>query len=148
MKKFLKALVIILIITIIIAVCLWMYCYFTGMNIATLFSKKSNITSNTNLVIDNDIENDIQNAEISAIFNLSNYPKIDGSTATIPLSKAFKKAFTGDSTATVTHNTTHNAYVNLINGDTDLILVTEPSAEEKELADSKNFELEVTPSSK
>lgn len=139
MKKFVKVLLIVLIVVSIIATCLWMYCYFTDTSFTYLFSQKiSNNSINTE-------QNYTQDSTISVIFNTDNYPRIDGSTATIPLATAYKRAFTGDNTATVKHNTTHNAYVNLINGDTDLILVTEPSTEEKDLAKSKNFDLEVTP---
>lgn len=81
------------------------------------------------------------------IFTLENYPRIDGSTATLPLAEAFKSAFTGTEKdkVDVTHTKTHNAYVNLINGDTDLILVTYPSEEEQKLAKDSGVELEIVP---
>lgn len=81
------------------------------------------------------------------IFTLENYPKIDGSTATIPLAEAFKANFTGTdiNEVEVKHNKTHEAYVNLINGDADLILVTYPSEDEQELAKENNVELEIVP---
>ena len=81
------------------------------------------------------------------IFSLENYPKIDGSTATTPLAEAFKANFTGTdiNEVEVTHNKTHEAYVNLINGDVDLILVTYPSEEEQKLAKENNVELEIVP---
>ena len=64
------------------------------------------------------------------IFTMENYPKIDGSTATLPLAQAYKSAFTGTNieNVDVTHSKTHNAYVNLINKKSDLILVTHPLA--------------------
>lgn len=81
------------------------------------------------------------------IFSMENYPKIDGSTATLPLAEAFKSNFTKTDIkeVNVTHSKTHNAYVNLINGDTDLILVTYPSEDEQELAKEKGVELEIVP---
>lgn len=81
------------------------------------------------------------------IFNIENYPKIDGSTATIPLAEAFKANFTGTdiNQIDVEHTKTHNSYVNLINGNTDLILATYPSEEELKLAEEKNVELEIVP---
>lgn len=87
----------------------------------------------------------IQNQE--KIFSEKDYPRIDGSTATLPLAEAFKANFTGTdiNEVEVTHNKTHNAYVNLINGDTDLILVTYPSEDEQKLAEEKNVELEIVP---
>lgn len=85
--------------------------------------------------------------EREALFTEENYPVIDGSTATIPLSEAFKAEFLGKDIkdVTVNHNKTHSAYVNLINGEADLILVTYPSEDELKLAKDKNVELEVIP---
>ncbi len=82
-----------------------------------------------------------------AIFTEENYPVIDGSTATIPLSEAFKAEFLGKDIkdVTVKHNKTHSAYENLINGNADLILVTYPSEDEFKLAKDNNVELEIIP---
>ena len=87
----------------------------------------------------------LQNQE--RIFSVEDYPKIDGSTATLPLAEAFKANFTGTDIkdVDVTHSKTHNEYVNLINGKSDLILVTYPSEDEKKLAKEKNVELEIVP---
>ena len=86
---------------------------------------------------------------ISPRFTKDNYPKVDGSTATIPLSEniAMKLlSLTGEQgKAFIKHNTTHNAYVNLIDGKADIIFVTEPSTEELELAKKSGIELEVVP---
>ena len=78
---------------------------------------------------------------------IQNHPKIDGSTVTLPLAEAFKANFTGTDIkdVDVSHSKTHNAYVKLINGDTDLILVTAPSEDEKKLAKEKGVELEIVP---
>ena len=85
--------------------------------------------------------------ETNAIFTLENYPRIDGSTSTLPLAEAFKANFTGTNIdeVEVNHSRTHNAYVNLINGDTDLILVTYPSEDEQKLAEENGIELEIVP---
>ncbi len=85
--------------------------------------------------------------EREAIFTEENYPRIDGSTATIPLSEAFKAEFLGIplEEAEVNHNTTHYAYLNLISGDADLILVTYPSDEELEMAENAGIDLEIIP---
>ena len=81
------------------------------------------------------------------IFTMENYPKIDGSTATLPLAQAYKSAFTGTDieNVDVTHSKTHNAYVNLINKKSDLILVTYPSEDEQKLAKDAGVELEIVP---
>ena len=85
--------------------------------------------------------------DTDAIFTLENYPRIDGSTATLPLAEALKANFTGTDLEEigVEHSRTHNAYVNLINGDTDLILVTYPSEDEQKLAEENGVELEIVP---
>jgi phosphate transport system substrate-binding protein len=98
-----------------------------------------------------------------------NYPRVDGSTSAYPLEMriacellAFKcewvewfdgtqmlvpdTANSGREFPTIQHNGTHAAYVNLINGDADLILVARsPSPDELDLADSKRVELDVRP---
>ncbi|MGN1298520.1 MAG: PstS family phosphate ABC transporter substrate-binding protein [Candidatus Scatovivens sp.] len=126
MKKFLKILLVLVIMVLIILGCIWAYNYFT--------KEKTEI-----------IEENEKTYLTEAIFDVENYPRIDGSTATIPLSNAFKKAFTADTEAEVKHNTTHNAYVNLIEGNADIILVTYPSEEEFELAKKAGIELEIIP---
>lgn len=85
--------------------------------------------------------------EREALFTEENYPVIDGSTATIPLSEAFKAEFLGKNVkdVTVTHNKTHYAYENLIDGRADLILVTYPSEDEFNYAKKNNVELEIIP---
>lgn len=85
------------------------------------------------------------NNEISTaiLFNSSNYPKVDGSTATIPLSEAFRSNFTGTK-AEVKHSKTHQAYEKLIDGECDLILVVEPSEDEIKYAKESGVELEYT----
>jgi phosphate transport system substrate-binding protein len=82
-------------------------------------------------------------------FTKDSYPRVDGSTATIPLSEniaAKLLSLTPDEgKAFIKHNTTHNAYVNLLDGKADIIFVTEPSTEELQLAKKSNVELEVVP---
>ena len=99
----------------------------------------------TKPIIDPEEKKNMQNQE--KVFSVENYPRIDGSTATLPLAEAFKANFTDTDIkdVEVTHSKTHNAYVNLINGDTDLILVTYPSEDEQKLAQEKNVELEIVP---
>lgn len=76
-----------------------------------------------------------------------NLPRLDASLATQPLMDEFVKYFAGkDSLSSVKENytNTHPAYVELIDGKKDLIVVTEPSEEELKLASDKNVLLEVT----
>lgn len=90
-----------------------------------------------------------QNGGISLHLDVKDYPKVDGSTATIPLSEAFGAAVMGlpleESRQYIIHNTTHNAYLNLIDGKADIIFVTSPSEEELAYADQGGVKMEVVP---
>lgn len=81
------------------------------------------------------------------LYTMATFPKIDASLATQPLTDAIIANFTGlDKNKIVTnYSNTHPAYVKLINDEVDLIVVTEPSKEELELAKQKGVELEVIP---
>ena len=129
-KRIINILLVIIVI-LVLAACVLGYIYFTK--------------EKTKPIIDPEEKKAIQNQE--KIFLLENYPKIDGSTVTLPLAEAFKANFTGTDIkdVNVSHSKTHNAYVNLINGDTDLILVTAPSEDEKKLAKEKGVEFEIVP---
>lgn len=77
------------------------------------------------------------------------YPRVDGSTATIPLSEGFYARVTGCSAEqaalNIKHNMTHEAYVNLIDGNCDIIFVTSPSEEELKYAKEQGVSLKVVP---
>lgn len=77
------------------------------------------------------------------------WPRIDGSTATIPLSEALVMYYTGiDAQAaaeTMQHHTTPNAYENLIEKRVDLIFVTAPAEEDLKMAEEHGVTLEVIP---
>ena len=94
----------------------------------------------------NDVEI-IEPQKEELLFSEEDYPRIDGSTVTLPLAEAFKAEFTGTDVkdVEVEHTKTQNAYINLINRETDLILVTYPSEVEQKLADSQGVELEIVP---
>lgn len=87
--------------------------------------------------------------QTSPNFTKDSYPRVDGSTATIPLSENLvtNLLFMSPEEAKnfIKHNTTHNAYENLIDGKVDIIFVTEPSAEEMSMADARGIEFEVVP---
>ena len=80
-------------------------------------------------------------------FTAGTYPRVDGSTVTQPLGLAFQRAFTGEDVpdSAVVFSTTDKAYQNLIDGTTDLILVTSPSPDELNRAAAAGVELEVIP---
>lgn len=76
------------------------------------------------------------------IFSKEDYPVVDGSTATKPLAKAFEENFTGSEDVEIKHSKTHEAYLNLVDGNADLILVVEPSEDDKKYAKEHNVELQ------
>lgn len=82
-------------------------------------------------------------------FTLQSYPKVDGSTVTIPLSEAIMAQLTQQSLDTVRpyilHTKTHQAYLNLIDKKADLIFVTYPSIDEQTYAHEKQIKLEIVP---
>jgi len=77
------------------------------------------------------------------------FPRVDGSTVTIPLSVAVRAVLTNQTIEEVKpyvlHTKTHQAYVNLVNKTVDLIYVTSPSKEELANAASAKMELEIIP---
>lgn len=81
-------------------------------------------------------------------FTFETYPKIDGATAAIPLGQLLMWELTDATVAKakerVQFNKSHQAYVNLINKEVDLIFVSGPSEQELEFAAAKNVELNLT----
>lgn len=86
-----------------------------------------------------------------SLFDKYDIRHIDGSTATIPITaelcRQFCDASDKDLPFYIDHNTTGDAYENLILGkkDKSIIIVTEPSDQELALAAENGVELEVTP---
>ena len=74
-------------------------------------------------------------------------PRVDASLATQPLMNDLVEYLAGNDALKVVkenYTNTHPGYVKLVNGETDLLIVTEPSKEELELAKKAKVELEVT----
>lgn len=135
MKKFLSICGTILLMVIIVFLCIRAYDY-----VIKLEDEQNQTSKELN-------QEEIESISAEPIFTLENYPKVDASLATQPLTDAFIENFTGTlpSEEELNYSNTHPAYVKLINGETDLIVVTEPSKEELELAKQKGVELEVIP---
>jgi ABC-type phosphate transport system, periplasmic component len=91
----------------------------------------------------------VQADERALHLEVKDYPKVDGSTATIPLSEAVGAAVMGmsveDARQYILHNTTHNAYLNLVDRKADIIFVTAPSQEELDYAKNSGVKLEIVP---
>lgn len=131
MKKGISNITFVVIILVVIALCVTMYFV-----VDKFLIKENNVTD--------DIQNNIST---EPLYTMENFPKIDASLATQPLTDAIISNFTSlDKSKIVTnYSNTHPAYVKLINDEVDLIVVTEPSKEELELAKEKGIELEVIP---
>lgn len=130
MKKIMPILMPIIIMILVAAICVSLYYFFTHEGAPKKEEK----------VIEKVISDE-------PLFSYENYPRVDASLATQPLTNAFIKDFVGENVEVdnIEYSNTHPAYVKLINGETDLIVVTEPSEEELKLAEEKGVELEVIP---
>ncbi|MDO4356323.1 MAG: substrate-binding domain-containing protein [Clostridia bacterium] len=88
-------------------------------------------------------------AEGAPQFTVDEYPVVDGSTATLPLSYALMQASTGctleDAQRHITHTRTTESFSALINGSADLLIVYEPEASAYEYAEQEGVSLLQTP---
>lgn len=145
-KKVVGILAVILFLVILACICFTAYNYFTKDN-----ENESNQGAS---------ENNTNESEdlYSALFTKENFPKMDASLATQPLTDAFYQNFLGLTPADdgyEGYTNTHWGYERLITGhttfkdqeyaDRDIIVVTYPSEEEQKLAEDNNVELDITP---
>ena len=136
-----KVLVVVACMILVALCCVGAYCLLTD-------NETPNINVNDgNMIVNNNNEEEFAIGQREALYTEEDFPIVDGSTATIPLSEAFRAEFLGKNLneVSVTHSKTHYAYENLINGKADLILVTYPSADEFKMAEDNDVELEVIP---
>lgn len=77
------------------------------------------------------------------------YPRVDGSTANMPMMAQIRSSYLGEDLTEAENNTevttTDYAWRNLLEGNADLLLVYEPSSETKKIIDSSNVKLRITP---
>jgi phosphate transport system substrate-binding protein len=77
------------------------------------------------------------------------FPRLDGSTSTIPLGEAIAAIMTGKDRAACKQYAkftgTNEAYINLVNGDTDILVVYEMPDEAAAYIQEKGAELEIAP---
>ena len=79
------------------------------------------------------------------VFTQENMPRMDGSTATIPLIEAVRSVLLGRPREDAAVSGTDDAYMQLINGNVDLLLVYGPAQDTLDYADQQKVELEMTP---
>ena len=77
------------------------------------------------------------------------YPRVDGSTANMPMMAQIRSSYLGEDLTESENNTevttTDYAWRNLIDGNADLLLVYEPSLETKKIIEDSDVKLRVTP---
>ena len=77
------------------------------------------------------------------------YPRVDGSTANMPMMAQIRSSYLNEDITESENNTevttTDYAWRNLIDGKADLLLVYEPSAETKKIIEDSQVKLKVTP---
>lgn len=87
--------------------------------------------------------------ETQPFLSLDNYPRMDGSTANLPLMAAVMSAATGisleEAQILTDCSTTPNAYFALADGAADILLVYEAAESTKELLAQRDIELELIP---
>lgn len=102
--------------------------------------------SNTAVKIAETNETTTAKAEAKAQIN---YPRVDGSTANMPMMAQIRSSYTGESLTEAENNTevttTDYAWRNLLDGKADLLLVYEPSSETKKIIDNSPVKLKITP---
>ena len=147
MKKGSSMITLIVVIVLVVALCVGAYFL-----VSSLYEKKLNQNGDVNNKNSQDntqstSKNDEEEISSEPLYTLDNYQKVDASLATQPLTNAFIKNFVGEDVdvSKLDYTNTHPGYVRLINDEVDLIVVTEPSKEELELAKQKGVELEVIP---
>lgn len=134
MKKFFSKLVPLCVIALIVVLCVGAYEY-----VIDLEEEKEEFA--------NGVQNETVQISTDPIFTKEDFPRIDASLATQPLTNAFYENFTGESSDNIEpdYSNTHPAYQKLIEGKKDLIVVTEPSEDEMKMAKDAGVELVVTP---
>lgn len=88
-------------------------------------------------------------SEDKFVFTKENFPRMDGSTSTIPLGQAIASVLLGEKREDVTDlamfNKTTQSFRNLMNGDADILIVAEPNAAIYDEMKDAGFEYEKTP---
>ena len=146
-----KILAVVLFLVLLIGACFAVY---------TIFTREPVENNKTNNVVTTQEPANSKNDELdlhSKLFTEEDFPKMDASLATQPLTDAFYENFVGikPGESKYEYTNTHWGYERLITGhttfkdkeyaDRDLIVVTYPSAEEQQLAKDNGVELEITP---
>lgn len=103
--------------------------------------------SNTSKVSESVADTKNETTQVEAV--KKSYPRVDGSTANMPMMAQIRSSYLGETLTEAENNTevttTDYAWRNLLDGNADLLLVYEPSSETKEKIDKSPVKLKVTP---
>ena len=103
--------------------------------------------SNTSKVSETTADATKETTQVTA--EKKSYPRVDGSTANMPMMAQIRSSYLGETLTEAENNTevttTDYAWRNLLDGNADLLLVYEPSSETKEIIDKSPVKLKVTP---
>lgn len=103
--------------------------------------------SNTSKVSESVADTKNETTQVEAV--KKSYPRVDGSTANMPMMAQIRSSYLGETLTEAENNTevttTDYAWRNLLDGNADLLLVYEPSSETKEIIDKSPVKLKVTP---
>ena len=151
-KKIIGVLAILIFLVVLFSACFMVY---------RIFTREPELPAQPEIVQNQPIEEEPKKEELdlySPLFTKENFPKMDASLATQPLTDAFYINFLGLTPADDAYDeytNTHWGYERLITGhttfksgeydDRDIIVVTYPSEEEQQLAKDNNIELDITP---
>lgn len=106
--------------------------------------------------VSNAIESDGSNTNEPASLNTGelfkftedNYPRVDGSTSLVPLAEAVASVLLGKSRDECAQyaefNRTTTSFKNLMNGDCDILIVSEPAAEIYDMREEQDFEWDMS----
>lgn len=83
------------------------------------------------------------------VFTRENFPRLDGSTATVPMAEAVCSVLLGESREDVADlvqfNRTNASFMNLMDGEADLLIVGEPNESVLAEKDARGFQWEMEP---
>lgn len=137
MKKFLTVMTPIFFMIFVAAVCIGIYMFFTN-KIPNFKDTKSNT----------ELQQNLPNLTSDIILSEEELPVLDATTIVRPLMSEIVKDFTKDQNVKINYSEDDEAYKNLLNGETDILLANYPNADVLALASSMGVELEVIPIAK
>lgn len=121
----------------------------TGLVFTLVACTSGNVATNTTSAKEETTIESVTNETETKKSNTT-YPRVDGSTANIPMMAQIRSSYLGEDLTESQNNslnvtTTDYAWRNLIEGKNDLLLVYEPSSETKKIIDESPVKLKVTP---